>query len=50
MQVYCFARSRAERLTATHDADLWNVTLYWHFTTVSAVLTALVIGGFPEVA
>jgi heme/copper-type cytochrome/quinol oxidase subunit 3 len=50
MQAYCIARSAFGRLTPGHDADLWNVTLYWHFTTASALLTALVIGGFPEVA
>ncbi len=48
MQGYCIARSIYGRLTPTHDSDLWNVTLYWHFITVSVVLTALVIGGFPE--
>ena len=46
MQAYCLARSLFGRLTPTHDADLWNVTLYWHFTTASALLTAAVIGGF----
>ena len=47
MQAYCLARSIFSRLTPTHDADLWNVTLYWHFTGFCALLTALVIGGFP---
>jgi cytochrome c oxidase subunit I+III len=47
MQAYCLARSVFDRLTPTHDADLWNVTLYWHFTGFCALLTALVIGGFP---
>ena len=47
MQVYCLARSIFHCLTPTHDADLWNVTLYWHFTGFCALLTALVIGGFP---
>jgi len=47
MQAYCIARSIFDRLTPTHDADLWNVTLYWHFIGFSALLTALVIGGFP---
>jgi cytochrome c oxidase subunit I+III len=50
MQGYCIARSVFGRITPRHDADLWNVTLYWHFTTASALLTALVVGGFPEVA
>ncbi|WP_108396354.1 cytochrome c oxidase subunit I [Devosia submarina] len=47
MQAYCLARSIFHRLTPTHDADLWNVTLYWHFVGFSGLLTALVIGGFP---
>ncbi|MGB3335955.1 MAG: cytochrome c oxidase subunit I [Devosia sp.] len=47
MQAYCLARSIFGRLTPTHDADLWNVTLYWHFTGFCALLTALVTGGFP---
>jgi len=49
MQAYCIARSRFRKLTPDHDADLWNVTLYWHFTGFCGVLTALVIGGFPLV-
>ena len=47
MQAYCLTRSIFGRLTARYDADLWNVTLYWHFTGFCALLTALVIGGFP---
>jgi cytochrome c oxidase subunit I+III len=47
MQAYCLARSLFGRLTPTHDADLWNVTLYWHFAAPCAVITAAVIGGFP---
>lgn len=47
MQGYCMARSVFGKMTPTHDADLWNVTLYWHFAGFSALLTALVIGGFP---
>src|SRR5690606_24984369 len=47
MQAYCLARSIFGRLTPRHDADLWNVTLYWHFIGFSALLTAMVIGGFP---
>jgi cytochrome c oxidase subunit I len=47
MQAYALARSIFGRLTPDHDADLWNITLYWHFVGFSALLTALVIGGFP---
>ena len=50
MQAYCLARSLFGKLTPTHDADLWNVTLYWHFTGFCALLTAAVIGGFPLLA
>ena len=47
MQAYCLARSLFGRMTPTHDADLCNVTLYWHFTGACALITAAVIGGFP---
>ena len=47
MQAYCLARSIFDKLTPQYDADLWNVTLYWHFTAFCGLLTALVIGGFP---
>ena len=50
MQAYCLARSIARKLTPAHDADLWNVTLYWHFAGFGALLTAIVIGGFPLLA
>ncbi len=47
---FCIAASVAGRLTPRYDADLWNVSLYWHFMAVTAVVTTLVIGGFPLVA
>lgn len=47
MQAYCLARSIYGLMTPTHDADIWNVTLYWHFMAFAGVLTAIVIGGFP---
>ncbi len=50
MQAYCLARSLWGKLTPEYDADLWNVTLYWHFAGFGALLTALVIGGFPLLA
>ncbi|RZJ83336.1 MAG: cytochrome ubiquinol oxidase subunit I, partial [Massilia sp.] len=50
MQGYCLARSVFGKMTPKYDADLWNVTLYWHFAGFSALLTALVIGGFPLLA
>jgi cytochrome c oxidase subunit I len=49
MQGYCIARSWFGRLTPVQDADLWNVTLYWHFILASTLIAAIVIGGFPEV-
>jgi heme/copper-type cytochrome/quinol oxidase subunit 3 len=47
MQGYCFARSLYGKMTPRYDADLWNVTLYWHFTAFMGVVTCLVIGFFP---
>jgi heme/copper-type cytochrome/quinol oxidase subunit 3 len=47
MQAYCLARSMFDMLTPQYDAELWNITLYWHFAAFCGVLTALVIGGFP---
>ena len=47
MQGYGFARLLYGKATPTHDADLWNITLFWHFAAFSGVLTAIVIGGFP---
>ncbi len=50
MQLYCVARRAAGRMTARHDIDITNVTLYWHFAALTAVVTAAVIAGFPRVA
>jgi cytochrome c oxidase subunit I+III len=50
MQAYCLARSIFGKMAPRYDADLWNVTLYWHFAGFCALLTALVIGGFPLLA
>jgi cytochrome c oxidase subunit I+III len=50
MQVYCAARRAAGRMTARHDIDLANVTLYWHFCMLTVVVTVGVIAGFPLVA
>ncbi|KRA97878.1 cytochrome B [Devosia sp. Root685] len=47
MQGYGFARLLYGKATPTHDADLWNIALYWHFAAFSGVLAAVVIGGFP---
>jgi cytochrome c oxidase subunit I+III len=50
MQVYCGLRRLAGRMTARHDIDITNVTLYWHFTVLTTVITVGVIAGFPVVA
>jgi cytochrome c oxidase subunit I+III len=49
MQIYCVARRLAGRMTAEHDIDIQNVTLFWHFVAVTAVITVGVISGFPLV-
>jgi cytochrome c oxidase subunit I+III len=50
MQLYCIARRVAGRMTARYDIDISNVTLYWHFTALTVVITVAVIAGFPLVA
>ncbi|MEN2977835.1 cbb3-type cytochrome c oxidase subunit I (plasmid) [Tistrella bauzanensis] len=47
MQLYCCARSHAGHLSATHDIDLQNIVLYWHFAVITAVVTVAVTGLFP---
>ena len=49
MLMYCLLRRIAGRMTARYDIDIRNVTLYWHFTALTVVMTVLVIAGFPEV-
>jgi cytochrome c oxidase subunit I+III len=50
MQLYCIARRLAGRMSARHDIDITNVTLYWHFTAITVAITVAVIAGFPRVA
>jgi cytochrome c oxidase subunit I len=50
MQLFCLVASLAGRMTPKYDADICNVTLYWHFMGFTAIVTALVIGGFPLVS
>jgi cytochrome c oxidase subunit I+III len=50
MQLYCVARRLGGRMTATHDIDIQNVGLYWHFMAITAAMTVAVIAGFPLVA
>ncbi len=48
MQLYCWARRVFGRMTADFDADIQNVTLYWHFAGVTALVTWGVTVGFPR--
>jgi cytochrome c oxidase subunit I+III len=50
MLLYCLARRLAGRMTAQYDVDMSTVTLYWHFCTLTVVVTVAVIAGFPLVA
>jgi cytochrome c oxidase subunit I+III len=50
MHLYCLASRIAGRMTQSHDIDIRNVAVYWHFTALTAVITVLVIAGFPLVA
>ncbi len=50
MQGYCLARAMAGYLTARHDIDICNITLYWHFAIVTAWITCAVLALFPLVA
>jgi cytochrome c oxidase subunit I+III len=50
MHLYCLAGRLVGRITARRDMDLANVTLYWHFTALTAVVTIATIAGFPLVA
>ncbi|OLP58321.1 cytochrome c oxidase subunit I [Xaviernesmea oryzae] len=47
MQGFCLARSFAGRMSAAYDMDIRNVTLFWHFLTVTALTTLPVIALFP---
>jgi cytochrome c oxidase subunit 1/cytochrome c oxidase subunit I+III len=49
MQLYCLAGSLAGKLTPRHDADLWNISLFWHFLCLTVLVTATVIGILPRV-
>ncbi|SDY71449.1 cbb3-type cytochrome c oxidase subunit I [Citreimonas salinaria] len=47
MLLYCLARSLAGRMTPDHDKDISNVTLYWHFTGLQALLAVATVSLFP---
>lgn len=44
MQLYCLAGSLAGKLTPRYDADIWNVSLFWHFLALSALVTCALMG------
>ncbi|QDT78500.1 Cytochrome c oxidase subunit 1 [Gimesia maris] len=50
MQLYCLARRAAGKMTNQWDADIVNVSLYWHFLALTVVMTVGVIAGFPSVS
>ncbi len=50
MQLYALARSLRGRMTAVHDGDVRNVTLYEHFLALSALVTFTVLAFFPGAA
>ncbi|GLK45951.1 MULTISPECIES: cytochrome c oxidase subunit I [Novosphingobium] len=50
MLAYVLARSLAEKMTPSHDADIRNVTVYMHFLALTVTVTYLTIGLFPELA
>ncbi|EKE45006.1 Cytochrome c oxidase, subunit I [Oceaniovalibus guishaninsula JLT2003] len=48
MQGYCIAGLVAGKLTPDYDADLCNVTLYWHFLALTALTACAVLGIAPR--
>ena len=49
MQVYCAARRLFGRMDATHDAEIVNVSLYWHFVALTVLVAVATVVGFPQV-
>jgi cytochrome c oxidase subunit I+III len=47
MQLYCVARRIAGRMTARHDIDLCNSTLYWHFVLATVAISVAILAFFP---
>jgi cytochrome c oxidase subunit I+III len=47
MHLYCAARRVARRMTAQHDQDIVNATLFWHFVAFTVFVSVAVIAGFP---
>ena len=50
MNGYCLARRLAGKMDGAHEIDIANVTLYWHFCTLTVVTTAAVVAGYPLIA
>jgi cytochrome c oxidase subunit I+III len=50
MHLYCLARRLTGRMTGKYDAEMHNVTLYWHFVIITVVTTVAVLAFFPEFA
>ncbi|WP_299817470.1 cytochrome c oxidase subunit I [uncultured Jannaschia sp.] len=48
MQLYCVAGLAAGKLTRDFDADLCNITLFWHFLALTAVTVGAVLGIAPR--
>ncbi|AZQ67478.1 cytochrome c oxidase subunit I [Silicimonas algicola] len=44
MQLYCLAGSLTGKMTPRYEADIWNVSLYWHFFAVSALVACALMG------
>ncbi|MEC7760894.1 MAG: cytochrome c oxidase subunit I [Pseudomonadota bacterium] len=49
MQLYCLAGSLFGKLTPRYDADLWNVSLFWHFFLISALVACALLGPVARV-
>jgi len=49
-QLYCLARSLAGRMNGTHDIDISNTALYWHFMAATAAVHFGVVALFPLAA
>lgn len=47
MQLYCLAGSLFGKLTPRYQADIWNVSLYWHFVALAAATTCAILGLAP---
>ncbi len=47
MQCYCIARRAFAKMTPRYDADIVNVTLFWHFLGLTFLIACSVVAGFP---